>query len=165
MRQDRILVHSDYIAYDGAKQVLLKTLPLSDEYIALPGEHEKGLLEIAISPDGTQVASAGKAGVVLLLSFGEEPKTLLGHSDEIWGLDFSPDGALLASGSLDKAVNVWAVASGYKPFAITIGYRALPAPPMVRRFIAAGDLRCGMFRIFKDLSSPAGHAGVVKDRT
>lgn len=111
-----ILVYSDYIAYDGAKQVILYTLPITDdEYLVLPGEHEKDLWRVAISPDGSQVASAGEAGVIILFPLvgGEfEPKTLLGHSDEIWGLDFSPNGQLLASASHDKTIKLWDVESG-----------------------------------------------------
>ena len=37
---------------------------------------------------------------------------LQGHSHNVTGVAFSPDGALIASSSKDKSVRVWEVASG-----------------------------------------------------
>jgi WD40 repeat protein len=37
----------------------------------------------------------------------EEANRLEGHSDIVWGVTFSPDGKLLASGGRDKKVNIW----------------------------------------------------------
>ncbi|MEM7555317.1 MAG: hypothetical protein AAF378_14675 [Cyanobacteria bacterium P01_A01_bin.84] len=36
-----------------------------------------------------------------------ELNRLEGHTDIVWGLSFSPDGKLLASGSLDKTIKIW----------------------------------------------------------
>ena len=35
-----------------------------------------------------------------------------GHTDGVWGIDFSPDGKTLASGGLDSKVFLWDIASG-----------------------------------------------------
>jgi hypothetical protein len=43
---------------------------------------------------------------------GQELHTLKGHTDIVWSVAFSPDGARLASGSWDQTVKVWDVRTG-----------------------------------------------------
>ena len=40
--------------------------------------------------------------------------TYRGHSDEVWAVAWSPDGTRIASGSLDKTVQVWNAVTGHK---------------------------------------------------
>ena len=53
------------------------------------------------SPDGAWMASAGFNAPVLLwdVDTRERVQTLAGHADRVFGMAFSPDGALLATGS------------------------------------------------------------------
>ncbi len=54
---------------------------------------------------------------ICLLDFntGENIHTFLGHPTDVWALDFSPDGKLLASGSYDGTILLWNI----KPFIST----------------------------------------------
>jgi WD40 repeat protein/DNA-binding SARP family transcriptional activator len=68
---------------------------------------------IAISQDGTRLAATGNSGITLwALPEGEELLTITGHTDLIHDLAFSPDGARLASGGLDRMAKVWDTETG-----------------------------------------------------
>jgi len=55
--------------------------------------------------------AAGNLGQVGL-SQGQLVRTLEGHTDWVNSVSFSPDGRLLASGSWDKTIKLWEVATG-----------------------------------------------------
>ena len=38
--------------------------------------------------------------------------TLIGHSDDVWCVDFSPDGNRVASGSGKSLVRIWDIEAG-----------------------------------------------------
>jgi WD40 repeat protein len=54
---------------------------------------------------GTGLCFAGAPQV-----WSDPPGVLTGHTDAAYGLDFSPDGSLLAVGSYDNTVSLWSVA-------------------------------------------------------
>jgi WD40 repeat protein len=65
--------------------------------------HTARVHQVAVSPDGTRIATSSDDGTVRLWdsATGEERLTLRGHSYLVYGVDFSPDGRLLATASPD----------------------------------------------------------------
>ena len=83
----------------------------------LPGN--TGLVNcVAVSPNGTTIASGGDDGAILLWDLVTRKLLagpLVGHSGPVNDIAFSPDGKLLASAGDDGLIILWDVASG-KPF-------------------------------------------------
>jgi WD40 repeat protein/tetratricopeptide (TPR) repeat protein len=92
------------------------------QLLALKG-HTGELSTVAFSPDGTRIASGSGGrdaqrnplpGEVLVwdAQTGQRVFTLRGHTAWVGSVAFSPDGTLLASGSGDQTVKVWAAQTG-----------------------------------------------------
>ena len=66
--------------------------------------------------DGRTLACAGLEPVIYLwdVAEGRLRTTLVGHSEIILSLAFSPDGQTLVSGSQDYSIKVWDVSSGHE---------------------------------------------------
>ncbi|WP_437563742.1 pentapeptide repeat-containing protein [Sorangium sp. So ce542] len=68
---------------------------------------------VAISPDGTLLASAHASWIVLWdMATGTALRRLNGHSDWVTSVAFGPEGDTLASGSDDCTVRLWDVSTG-----------------------------------------------------
>jgi len=76
--------------------------------------HTDAMLALALSPDGTLLATAGYDRSILLweVASGELLRTFAGHNGAIYSLDFDPTGQLLLSASADQTLKVWRVADG-----------------------------------------------------
>jgi WD40 repeat protein len=97
---------------------------------------------LAISPDGTRIAVGATDGVnVYRTATRSVLHTLKGHRLPIKALAYSPDGKLLASGSVDATVRLWEAATG-KEKAVLRGHAStvtcLAFSPDGRRLVSGG---------------------------
>jgi len=72
--------------------------------------HSNAGLMLAVSRDG-QIIASGDAYGEIIGWHGETGESLTepikAHSNRIWSVDFSPDGAVLATGSFDTTTKLW----------------------------------------------------------
>ena len=83
--------------------------------------HIGWVMAIAISPDGTWLATAGYDETVRVwdTATGQCRATLTGHTDRVTAIAISPDGTWLATASDDGTAGVWDAATGHRRATLT----------------------------------------------
>jgi WD40 repeat protein len=84
----------------------------SDNAINAIKVHDLAVRKVVFNPANPLViASASDDGTIKLWSIdkgkGKLLKTLLGHSDQVFGIDFHPDSNILVSASADYTIRIW----------------------------------------------------------
>lgn len=76
--------------------------------------HKDSILDAALAPDGSILATAGYDRLVLLWDArdGKLVRTLKEHTDSVHSVAFSPDGSRIASASADRTIKVWETTTG-----------------------------------------------------
>jgi WD40 repeat protein len=75
--------------------------------------HTTSTDSIAVTPDGTRMASANSQRAILWnLHTGEIERSFVGHEAKINSVAISPDGTYLLAGSQDKSARLWNISTG-----------------------------------------------------
>ena len=99
--------------------------------------HTAPVVSLAVSPDGSTIASASWDRTVRLWPIGGGARVLEGHNQNVNGVAFTPDGKSLVSASYDLTVRIWPL-DGNAPTITT-----LPSPVNAVAVARDGEIVAG----------------------
>jgi hypothetical protein len=100
--------------------------------------------------------------------FPSNQRTFRGHTDNVTGVAFSPDGTRLVSGSFDQTLRVWDVGTGREALALqghTDGVTCVAFSPDSERLVSGGydrTLRAWDAQTGREVLTLKGHRGSVR---
>ncbi len=103
----------------------------------------KGVItDMQLSDDSTRLAVASSIGVWLYdINTESETALIIGHTETVMHVAFSPDGKILASSARDKTIRLWRTETGESLLSLTT-----PANPIHLKFSADGKTLIGKDR-------------------
>ena len=98
---------------DDVKNALLGVFEANPSLRGYFYGHTAPVTGVALSADGTVLASGDEAGTIILwdVATGQQLSQIAGHTGGITGLVFSADGKQLASSSLDGTARLWDIST------------------------------------------------------
>src|ERR1700694_3258277 len=133
-----VLLADGRAATAGADGRIAIWTPGNAEPDAVGEGHTAPIAALALSPDGTTLASASWDHTVRLWTLaGGAARVLEGHTQNVNGVAFAPDGRTLVSVSYDQSVRIWPFAGG------TPTVVAMPSPPNALAIGSNGEIATG----------------------
>jgi WD40 repeat protein len=132
-----------------------------------------GICGGGLSPDGSLVAGEAceelGTGLVVDAHTGERILKLKGHTSPLLDMAFSPDGSLIATGSVDGSARIWAAGTGRKLLTLeghggwVFGVDFDPAGEVVATAGEDGTARLWDATSGRELLVLSGHTGIIRD--
>ncbi len=107
-RDGRNLVVSDWQVFEDHARIKLLDSATLAEVRTVVGQAGR-VLALAVSPDGSKLATAGADGITRISDFasGQQELNLPGRGAEIVFVAFAPDGKSIATAGWDKRARIW----------------------------------------------------------
>lgn len=102
-----------FLASDGIVKVW--SADTMEHVVTLTGGHTLGISDLSWSKESKYLATASDDKTIALwdVAAGTKIKSLIGHTNYVFTLDFSPaSDQMLASGSFDETIRLWDVRTG-----------------------------------------------------